>query len=152
MGLQHAEALVDKKPTQTSHHIRCPNGSTAVSTHAAKLPDQHLSDAASTVHLFPDNDIDLPLLSVGQLCDDDCSAIFTKTDFTVSKDHSGDTVMTGRRGHTTGLYMVNLPPTQTRQSNHGHANIVIRSKSQAEQVKFAVATMGSSTTTTLLKA
>jgi hypothetical protein len=54
------------------------------------------------------------------------------------------------RNHKTGLYMVNPPSDPTGSTLV--ANMVIKSQTQADQVRFGVATMGSPPTATLLKA
>ena len=79
------------------------------------------------------------LISIGQLCDDDCTATFTKTDMKVSKN--GTPILNGPRNHYDGLWDVVLPtPTITQPS----ANAIIRKdKSKAELAAYLHACAGS---------
>jgi hypothetical protein len=48
------------------------------------------------------------LISIGQLCDDDCIALFTKYNVKIYKD--GKVIIVGERNDTNGLWNIHLPP------------------------------------------
>jgi hypothetical protein len=56
-------------------HVIVPNGNIMTSTATAQLPIQHLTAATTKSHAFPKL-ASGSLLSVGQICDNDCTAIF----------------------------------------------------------------------------
>ena len=67
-----------------------------------------LSKAASTVHIFDDEDLkNASLISLGQLCDDDCIVHLDKHKLLVFKDKTK--ILQGTRNHTDGLWDVHFP-------------------------------------------
>lgn len=58
--------------------VQQPDGSQLMSTHITTVPIRHpsLPQAATSAHVIPG--LANPLLSIGQFCDGDCTAIFTK--------------------------------------------------------------------------
>jgi hypothetical protein len=94
IGLQHASHVVNVRPTTNPIRINFPNGQTASSTHEAELSLPNLPQTARKVHLFRDTDIEFPLISIGQLCDADCQALFIKTMLRVS-DTNNTTILNG---------------------------------------------------------
>ena len=73
---QDATVLSSIVPS-TSHQVMLPDGNNIQSTKTGLLPIPGLSDVAATAHVFKDLH-SASLLSVGQLCDDDCLVLFDK--------------------------------------------------------------------------
>ena len=68
-----------------------PDGSTITSSHTASLHIPFLPEEACTAHIFPTLTSG-SLISIGQLCDSDCTAIFDATTVTIKRH--GQTVLT----------------------------------------------------------
>ena len=75
------------------------------SSHSTNLPFHGLSENATCAHIFPAL-ATANLLSIGQLCDDGCTATFTHSHLRVTKDNK--TILTGTRNHTNGMWYVPL--------------------------------------------
>lgn len=90
-------------PTTFPIRVKMPNGSTISSTHEAQLDLPHITPAAQHAHVFPK--LHAPLLSIGQLCDNDCTATFTKQTAIITKDNQ--TILRGTRD-ATGLWTTTL--------------------------------------------
>jgi hypothetical protein len=67
-----------KHPANPSLAVRVPNGAVLRSSHVATLALPGFSPAACQAHIFPGL-ASHPLLSIGQLCDDGCTATFLAT-------------------------------------------------------------------------
>jgi Reverse transcriptase (RNA-dependent DNA polymerase) len=113
------------------------------SSHTALLDIPALPLAARTVHIVPDLH-DNSLISIGQLCDADCTVEFTKHDVAIS--YQNEPILTGRRSSPLGLWHLDLP-----SASH-HANAAIGSASPADLVAFAHAAMFSPALSTLAQA
>jgi hypothetical protein len=72
--------------------------------------------SAQIVHLFPQFK-NHSLLSIGQFCDVGCSAVFTKTNVTIS-DSNNQIVLQGNRDPQTKLWMM---PVQLEHENSSTA-------------------------------
>ena len=71
---------------------------------------KELSSQAKVGHIF--NELESgSLISLGQLCDDDCVALFTKYDVKVYKE--GKVIIIGKRNTTNGLWNVPLAPKES---------------------------------------
>jgi hypothetical protein len=78
-----------------------PNNDTIQASQTGKLPlHPSLSDKVTTAHVL-DGITNSSLISLGQLCDDNCIAIFTKQKMHVYKDKM--CVLSGTRNHRNGL-------------------------------------------------
>jgi hypothetical protein len=95
-------------PINKSIAIKLPDGSYMTSTHTTCIPFTGIPEATTVAHIFP-NLKSGSLLSVGQLRDYDCEAMFTK--HTLSITANGNTVLTGIGSNATGglLIMDTLP-------------------------------------------
>jgi hypothetical protein len=78
------------------------------STHQAHLPIPALPPAARLCHVFPQLTSG-SLLSIGQLCDHGCQALFTATHLIITKDNT--TILQGNRSNSFGQWLVHLPPS-----------------------------------------
>ena len=81
----------------------------SIGTDAFNLP---LPPASRPFHLFRDNDLQRPLLSVGKACDAGCKVEFTRDDCTFTCD--GKLLLTGYRDPATKLYLL---PTRCSQDD-----------------------------------
>ena len=87
-----------------------PNNVTIQSTHSGTLPfGIKLSHTTANALVFPGLSNE-SLLSIGQVCDDCCVAIFTKNRVYVVKDN--DLIMHGQQNHTDDLWNIQLPAHQ----------------------------------------
>lgn len=91
------------------------------------------------------------LISVGQLCDDDCIATFTKQNVTMTKENT--IILTGHRLNN-GLWHIPLSNTHNFSSNStNRANAVLRmDKTKAELVQYLHAACFSPVPTTFINA
>ena len=88
--------------------VMIPNGENITTRAHYNLRLQNVSPQASEADILPS--FKHSLLSVGQLCDDDCTAIFSKHHCTIYNKRQ-EPVITGIRNHSTGLYEQCLPET-----------------------------------------
>ena len=86
---------------------------------------------------------------MGQLCDDDCTAIFSKHQRTVYNKHN-QPVITGIQNHTTGLYKQHIP-THNNQNIH-LANATVPTTNLQEHIKYLHQCAFSPTTRTWIQA
>ena len=75
------------------------------STHTALLPFPQLPLAARRAHVFPALQ-NKALLSIGQFCDSNFTAVFHDIQVNLINDY---TTITGQRDPSTGLYYIDLP-------------------------------------------
>ncbi len=90
--------------------VYLPDGNIICSTHTANLD---IPTHARMVHIFPQ--LTGSLISIGQLCDVGCVAIYNKENMHVT-DKTGKIIMQGTRCPTTKLWIVELQQRQS-QSN-----------------------------------
>jgi hypothetical protein len=115
------------------------------STHTAHLHLKHLPPEATKTNLFPALG-NTNLLSIGQLCDAQCTAIFTSNKVTIQKN--GKNILHGERAATGArLWHVKLPNT-----SHFAGLSVNQSTKPADLVAFSHTAMFSPTITTLAEA
>ena len=89
--------------------VRVANGETITATKRVTIPlSRALSTRAQTGHILP-NILTGNLLTIGQLCDDICLALFSKDTLQIFKH--GQQVLTGYLNHTNGLWDVPIIPT-----------------------------------------
>ena len=125
----------DIQPTLTGPSAQVANGS-PLST--------KLSQEAQDRHIF-DNINSGSLISIGQLCDDDCVSIFTKYHVDITKD--GQIIIGGHRNTSNGLWNITIvpkyrlisyhQPLPTRKPQHHLVNGAIRhAKTKNELTDF----------------
>jgi len=147
----------NKQSTNTGISVRLPNQDIMTATHTAELDLPDLPQAARNAHIFPALGT-TSLISVGQLCDAQCTAIFTKT--TVDITHNDKTILKGIRTKTNNLWHATLPPktnsdnhhTNTNTSPEQRANNVNQTKKAAALVAFAHGALFSPALSTLQQA
>ena len=98
------------KPTPPIH-VKLPNEKVISSTHQTTIPltgTDHLPRSARQAHIFPH--LGTSLISVGQLCDHDCTATFKKHSATV--EHNNNVIIRGTRT-SNGLWLCTPSPNPT---------------------------------------
>ena len=104
-----------------------PNG-TNITAHARyNLQLPHVSKQASDADILPT--FKHSLISVGQLCDDNCTATFTKHRCTIYNQNN-EPVITGIRNPDTGLYEQEMTIKTKRHSNKDNIPIHNKRKTQ----------------------
>ena len=126
--------------------VHMPNNEIIRSTTSGQLPIKKLSPTAKQAHVLPAL-TNTSLLSIGQLCNDDCIAIFTKTKMYILKQ--GQIILTGMRNYTDGLWDVICKQSQQTSLNHTTTNklniLTSRDKTSYELANFLHACAGSPT-------
>jgi hypothetical protein len=78
LGITTATHLDNVSHDKDPITVHLPNATKLRSTHTAMLKLPQLPRAGKKVRLFRDTELTLPLLSVGQFCDADCTAHMDK--------------------------------------------------------------------------
>ncbi|EEC46594.1 predicted protein [Phaeodactylum tricornutum CCAP 1055/1] len=104
-----------RHPANPSLSVRVPNGSVLRSSHVATLDLPGFSPAACQAHIFPGL-ASHPLLSIGQLCDDGCTATFSATRLDIHRDAT--LLLSGARSPHTGLWHLDLTPPKSPATAH----------------------------------
>jgi hypothetical protein len=113
--------------------------------HSGQLPlHSSLSATAKTAHIL-DGMTNSSLISIGQLCDDDCVAVLDKRKLQVFKRNAY--VLSGTRNKIDGLWDIALPisrPTSTRPKAPLQVNAIIRKDiSKTNLVQYLYGCLGS---------
>jgi hypothetical protein len=120
--LSAAAPCSDKQAVHVPLNVNMPNGTKIQLAHTCNLLLTDLPPQALQAHILPGL-VHNSLISVGQLCDNECSVTFTQNQVTVSKN--GKNVMYGSRDPKSRLWRVNLKQKfepETVQCNHAHDN------------------------------
>ena len=111
--LQQIQKLKHKK------FVELPDSTNINVTHQGLLPLPNiLSDAAKTAQILP-NLSNSSLLSIGQLCDDNCWGIFNKKDLLIFKKRK--LILRGKRNPMDGLWDVHLKSSKPETTPTKHA-------------------------------
>ena len=89
------------------------------------------------------------LLSLGQLCDDNCTVELKKNTIKVFKN--GQQLLQGQRNKNDGLWDLHIP-YQIKNNNHQVNFIIQKSATKRDLIQFYHAALFSPTISTLLKA
>ena len=141
----HQGKCTNVQRTQSGPLVAAASGDTMRATHKATLPlSPHINIKAQTGHIL-DSLQTGSLISIGQLCDDNCVVIFTKNNVFITKN--GITLISGYRSHPHGLYTIPfLKPTH-------QANSVIQNyQTKRKLAQFLHGAAFSPTTSTFLRA
>jgi hypothetical protein len=112
----------DKQAAHVPLNVNMPNGTTIQSSQTCNLLLTDLPHQARQAHILPGL-VYNSLISVGKLCDNECSVTFTQDQVTVSRN--GKDVMYGSRDPKSRLWRVNLKQKmkpEIVQCNHAHDN------------------------------
>jgi hypothetical protein len=115
--------LNNKHNTTIGPKVRLPNNSVISSTTQGELPI-NLPKQATQAHIFPDIK-SASLLSIGQLCDSNCTAVFTKHDLTILNDKQ-QKVLHGQRNYKDGLWDVKIHNKANTHLPDNRINAVLR--------------------------
>jgi hypothetical protein len=149
---------------QSPIQVKLPDGSSIYSTHTCHINLPGLPEAATLAHIFPGL-ANHALISIGQLCDNQCEATFTNTHVTITRDNVK--LFSGPRD-TNGLWRIHLPsvppqpllpqanlaitgPTPIRNSIRCQANVAITSSTTSDLMTFLHASLFSPVPSILLK-
>jgi hypothetical protein len=120
--LSAAAPCNDKQAAHVPLNVNMPSGTTIQSSHTCNLLLTDLPHQARQAHILPGL-VHNSLISVGQLCDNECSVTFTQDQVTVSRNEK--IVMYGSRDPKSRLWRVNLKQKvkpEIVQCNHAHDN------------------------------
>ena len=98
--------IINKQVATTPIKVLQPNGTSMISTHTCDLPLASLTPTACRGHIIPALTSGA-LLSLGQLCDDNCHVILKKHTIKIYKGEK--LILAGDRDFTTGMWIVNIP-------------------------------------------
>ena len=104
--------------------VGCPNGHVLTSTSQTKLSIPNIPNPANSARVFSELKTG-NLLSIGQLCDSNCTATFSKTTVSI-KNEDDKEVLNGPRDRRTGLWTVDIPlapPTETPNAAPSQTNL-----------------------------
>jgi len=126
--------------------IHLTNGSTMMASHQGLLPNLPLiSDQNKTAQICPDS-TNTTLISVGKLCDDDCTALLTKSQCTIYKNKPLKPILKAKRCPTTSMYVTKLSdPLLLNNAN-------LQQFTSIERLKFLHGALGSPSLSTLSRA
>ena len=130
------------RPVSTHCPILLPNGTIVNSTEQGKLPLSNKFQPQSSVAKILPSLKNNSLLSIGQLCDDNCTAIFNKQKLFILKNF--EVILTGIRNFKDRLWDVILPdnkslsaPVTSKQFHQQTANIILpTNQTKTELAKF----------------
>ena len=112
-----------------------PNGANITAHAHYNLQLENVSSKASEADILPT--FKHLLLSVGQLCNDDCTAIFSKDKFTIY-NHRNEPVITGLRNHSMGLYKQSIPRNSTQNYPPGQCHITNNKPPRTYQISSSM--------------
>jgi hypothetical protein len=112
--LSNAPSL-NKKVNDNPLMVRLPNGQTMESTHTDFLDIPELSKDASAAHIFSAMENN-SLLSVGQLCDEGYSLLFSISEVTI-QDSKQKTLLKGSPDSNTGLWRIHVCTKKVQTKN-----------------------------------
>ncbi len=147
LHLDNKTPIFEVKPTTNPISVKVSNGQNITSTHEGKLRI-NLPPEAQKVHLFPD--LATSLISVGQLCDHDCTATFDKNKVLIT--HGDKIVLQGKRNTANGLW--HITPTDNDIQTHVSqvAHWALSQETAADRIAFLHACAGYPAISTWTKA
>jgi hypothetical protein len=119
-------ALTDLRTTNCGPIVTLPDSTSIPASHSGQLPlHASLSSRAQKAHVLR-GITNLSLISLGQLCDDDCIAVLDKNHLQVFRDNT--CILTGTRNLTDGLWDIPLSSTSATDSvtEKHQVNAIIR--------------------------
>ena len=149
--MSYKDALVNPRTTN-GPVVHLADNSTIKSTAVGTLPlTTLLSTQAKEAHVF--SELQHPLLSLGQLCDDNCDILLTKSKLIAKKNNK--IILTGSRNKTDGLWDVPMPQGPMLQNDTApiqQANIILRKdKTKMELAQWLHASCGSPSESTFIQ-
>ena len=123
----HRRYLEDLKTLQQGPIVTLPDGSTIKASKTGLLSLHH--SLPLSAYVFPQLQSE-SLLSIGQLCDAGCIAIFDKIKLSIYKD--GRLLLSGRQNPNDGLWDVPFDQNHTNKMNY----IISKDKSKTELAQY----------------
>jgi hypothetical protein len=120
--LSAASPCCDKQAPHVPLNVNMPSGTSIQSSHTCNLLLTDLPHQSRQAHILPGL-VHNSLISVGQLCKNECSVTFTHDQVTVSRN--GKEVMYGSQDPKARLWRVNLKQNmkpESAQCNDAHDN------------------------------
>ena len=157
-NISAAPHLTNVQPDPHGPSVMLPDRSIIKATHKGHLPfPSVLSPTATSTALFPN--LHNNLISIGQLCDDNCQVFFTKNSMKILKNNN-EIIQVARSTTGDGLWNIPLPsPTPTINNVHNCSlphptiNVIIKKNTTAKDLALYLhATCFSPTKDTFLKA
>ena len=149
-------ALSNVHATPFGPTVMLPNSTHIQATHSGQLPfHASISDRAKKAHLL-EGITNSSLISIGQLCDDDCVAILDKQKIKIFKNDA--CILSGTRNTTDGLWDIPIPSPTSKQENtlftstHQANAIILKNQSKTELAQYLYGCCGSPVITTWKKA
>ena len=138
------------QPSLSPSIVNVPTGDTITSTEEGSLPIPQLSKTATKARIFPALK-NLSLLSIGQLCDEDCLALFSKYHLIITKNN--EIILQGIRNPSNGLWDVPFTTDIPYTTSYESVNAIINKNQTKKQLAtFLHKCMFSPTIRTLMKA
>ncbi len=138
---------INVTPTNEGPSVRVANGQNIETSKRATVPlAKELSNKAKVGHIFDDLKSG-SLLSIGQLCDDDCVALFSKYDVKIYKE--GQIIIVGERDPANGLWTIPIAPKPMIHQANG---AIHDSATKEDLAMFLHAAMYSPVPSTFLRA
>ena len=125
-----------------------PNIETITSTHTGLLPYDSLTTQAKTANILPQLH-SASLLSLGQLCDDNCDVHLNKYNINIFKNNKK--ILQGHRNFSDGLWDVPIPIPMVPKDQY-ISIIIPKNTTKKELVQFYHAAMFSPTKDTFIRA
>jgi len=136
----HRKTLTNITDLSNGPNATLPNDDVIQATCEGFLPFKNLAKQATKAFIYPDLSNE-SLLSIGQFCDDDCIAVFTKTSVYIVKNNK--LIVEGTRNYTDGLWDIKLPSPTTNsvaQTIPKMNYIITKDKSKSELARYLLAT------------
>ena len=149
------KALLNIKPHTNGPSVLLPDSTTISATAHGTLPlHPSLTPQSTLSHIF-DNLTNSSLISIGQLCDDDCIVIFDKNAIHILKNNQ--CILRGTRNTSDGLWDIKLPHNTLSSPSTSDAfrsmNIIIqKDQSKSNLAQYLYSCCGSPPVSTFLKA
>ena len=145
----------DVQPTSTGILVTYPNGATARAIATGYLVVPSSARVIIPVHIMRNADLHRSLISVGQLCNQGCTAVLTDSHITITDSHTGAVILAGAKAPSATLWPlspITTPPAAAPALPDSHANLAQRHALNADFVNWAHACFGAPPASSFLHA
>ena len=148
---EHRKVMKNVIDLQNGPKATLPNNEVIQASCSGILPFPSVSQQASKALVYPGLQNE-SLLSIGQFCDDNCNALFTKTNVYIIKND--EIIIVGHRNQTDGLWDIQLPMKNNQSSSTTSTlpkvnYIITKDKSKSDLAQYLLATAYSPAISTL---
>ena len=125
-----ATVLKNQQDDSSGPTVTLPDNTTITATKKGEVPlSTKLTTKATTAHVL--NDLQsASLISLGQLCDDDCEVQLSKTNLKVYKDN--EVIITGEQNQQDGLW--DIPLIKRNSKLRQHLNVILVKNKTKQQL------------------